>query len=446
MTYDPVDADADGTVEADIDSQTANIQELSIDGTQVTRSNDVTLYVDESNGDDNNDGTSKSEAFASYERAFEEVARFTESHVEIRQIGDYNSEVVVQGRFAANQVDTRGATIKIIGDSELGGQSASPSEMESINADLKILASSGVVVEWLHTNGRVWVLGSAPFYIRGCKFGSGGTAFFYNKSSHGTIYNCDFDPQSQDPIIGVFCAVGGVTEIGGGTTFTNWDPNANDFFKTDGGIVLDDDWEGSGGYKESDVSRSGISMPHGGFTLGYPTVDRGLRGKPIHELREVSNASAGDLSSGEWAFDDNRGGRGNGSWVFKASDGTLYYKDFDNSGELLLSDERPISGISGALSVDQNSNLVATDTNTQAFSKEKSGSVTLSSGSAIVSTSFSEPVEVTLDPTNGGAVSQQVEVSATARNDGSGTIEVKIYETGTDVGNPTIGYDILTVN
>lgn len=86
------------------------------------------------------------------------------------------------------------------------------------------------------------------------------------------------------------------------------------------------------------------------------------------------------------------------------------------------------------------------DTNTQTLSVEKSGSVTLSSGSAIVSTSLSEPVEVTLDPTDGGSVSQQVEVSATARNDGSGTIEVKIYETGTDVGNPTVGYDILTVN
>jgi hypothetical protein len=86
------------------------------------------------------------------------------------------------------------------------------------------------------------------------------------------------------------------------------------------------------------------------------------------------------------------------------------------------------------------------DTDTQTLSVEKSGSVTLSSGSAIVSTTLSEPVEVTLDPTDGGSVSQQIEVSATARNDGSGTIEVKIYETGTDVGNPTIGYDILTVN
>jgi hypothetical protein len=300
----------------------ANMEQATIGGVRTSRDTDATFYVDEASGDDTDDGTTAATAFASYERAFEEVGRFTDANVEIRQIGDYNSEVVVQGRSAANQVDTRDATIKIIGDSELDGQSASPSEMESINADLKILASPGVVVEWLHTNGRVWLFGSSPFYLRGCTLGSDGVAFVYNKSSHGTVYNCDFDPQSQDPIIGVFCAAGGVTEIGGGTTFTNWDPNANDFFKTDGGIVLDDDWEGSGGYKESDVGRSGISMPLGGFTLGYPTVDRGLRGKPLREVGGETDASAGDIRAANGASIQARNNADNGDFgiTFNSND------------------------------------------------------------------------------------------------------------------------------
>ena len=308
-----------------------NAERATIGGVQISREQDATFYVDEANGDDTADGTSVSTAFASYERAFEEVARFTESKIDIRQIGDYDSEVRIQGRVAGPQSSARGVYVNVIGDSEIDGRGADPGNMESINADLKIYGCVGVKFEFLHLNGRVWWQGSQNMQAGKCKLGSGGTLFIYCKGSTGSISKCEFDPQSQNPSYGVFSSAGSFVGVGGNTTFDNWNPNANTWLFANGGVIYDDEWEDGNEYKMGDVTRDGLSLPADGFALGYPAIDRGLRGKSIHELREVSNASASDLASGEWVFDDNRGGSGNSAWLFKDAGGTLHYLDFDGT-------------------------------------------------------------------------------------------------------------------
>ena len=358
----------DSAVASALDGESISPEEASVDDIPVTQSSDVTYYVNQANGDDENAGTSASEAFATYERAFEEVARFTESHVEIRQIGDYNGEVRLQGRLGGPQTTVRDVSVEVVGDSEIDGRGADPSNMESINGDVKIYGCVGVGFDYLHLNGRVWLQGSQNLQLGRCKLGSDGTLFVYAKGSTGSVSKCEFDPQAQDPSFGVFSSVGAVLTVGGNTTFQNWDPNANTWLFANGGVILDDEWEDGNEYKEGDVTRRGNVIPNDGFVLGAPAMDRGLRGKPISGLREVSNASAGDLTSGEWAFDDNRGGSGNGAWVFKGSDGTLYYTDFDNAGEVLLeeyasAEDAPAGSGVGIVGVTSDGHLLLEDGN-----------------------------------------------------------------------------------
>jgi hypothetical protein len=52
---------------------------------------------------------------------------------------------------------------------------------------------------------------------------------------------------------------------------------------------------------------------------------------PVMSLREVTNAGPGDLDTGEWAFDTDRGGTGTPAWVFKDSGGTGHYWDADGT-------------------------------------------------------------------------------------------------------------------
>lgn len=74
-----------------------------------------------------------------------------------------------------------------------------------------------------------------------------------------------------------------------------------------------------------------------------------------------------------------------------------------------------------------------------------SGSVTLASGSATVSTGVEQPIDVFLDASNGGAATQDVDVVASAFYDSSAAeMVVEISEDSTAVGNPTIGYQIMT--
>ena len=304
-----------------------------IDGVRTARTSDVTLYVDESNGDDSNGGTSKSEAFASYERVLEEVARFQDSaSVIVEQIGDYSSDVTIDHRHFGDRTPTvRESGLKIRGESQTSGQGGTdPSNMETINGDIIVHGGSGIHFRYLHLNGRVSYFGSIHGYLNECKLGSGGTIFARNSGSILHINKCGLDPQSQDPVIGAQAAGGGIL-VTNNLTYQNWDPSANTYLSGIEGFVLDGDMFRGKNYDDSEVSRKGHVYPSDGWALAAPTNDLDLRGKPLSGLREVSNASAGDLSSGEWAFDDNRGGSGTAAWVFKDSAGTVHYKDFDGT-------------------------------------------------------------------------------------------------------------------
>jgi hypothetical protein len=76
-----------------------------------------------------------------------------------------------------------------------------------------------------------------------------------------------------------------------------------------------------------------------------------------------------------------------------------------------------------------------------------SGLVTLSSGSAIVSTGITATgtdIDVRLDPSGEGNNSADVKASARAFWDNSaGEYKVEILEDGTSVGNPDIGYKVI---
>lgn len=74
------------------------------------------------------------------------------------------------------------------------------------------------------------------------------------------------------------------------------------------------------------------------------------------------------------------------------------------------------------------------------------GVVTLSSGSAEISTGLGAGVkiDIRLDPSGDGGNAADVKVAARAFWDNTaGEIKVEILEDGTSVGNPDVGYEIV---
>ena len=122
-------------------------EELSVADIPVTNSSSATYYVDQANGDDTNDGTSKSEAFETYERALEEVPRFPDKQVTIRQIGDYsmppNTPLKITNRSGAIFQDGE-FSLEILGDSELGAVDGNDqSNMETFDGNIHIEGTNG---------------------------------------------------------------------------------------------------------------------------------------------------------------------------------------------------------------------------------------------------------------------------------------------------------------
>ena len=76
------------------------------------------------------------------------------------------------------------------------------------------------------------------------------------------------------------------------------------------------------------------------------------------------------------------------------------------------------------------------------------GTVTLSSGSAVVSTGVTSTgtnLNVLIDPSGNGSNSSDVKASARAFWDNSaGEYKVEILEDGTSIGNPDIGYKVVS--
>jgi len=109
--------------------------------------------------------------------------------------------------------------------------------------------------------------------------------------------------------------------------FRNWDQQSNTALYSASGSIIGDALQD----KYPNAGRTGIIIPTGGRGIADEGFNRSLTKKPISGLREVSNASPGDLASGEWAFDDNRSGTGSSAWLFKDSEGALHYLDFDGT-------------------------------------------------------------------------------------------------------------------
>lgn len=73
------------------------------------------------------------------------------------------------------------------------------------------------------------------------------------------------------------------------------------------------------------------------------------------------------------------------------------------------------------------------------------GSISLISGTATISTGVEQPIDVFLDPSNGGANSQDIDVVASALYDASAAeMVVEITEDSTAVGDPTVAFQIMT--
>lgn len=67
---------------------------------------------------------------------------------------------------------------------------------------------------------------------------------------------------------------------------------------------------------------AGINMPGGNLNVGN---------NPIRGLQQLSNTASTDLDGGEFVFDDDRGGTGNGAWLFKDSNEAVRYWDADET-------------------------------------------------------------------------------------------------------------------
>jgi len=258
-------------------------ENIAGDGTELSRDTDATFYVDEASGDDSNDGASAASAFASYERALEEVARFNDgSAVIIEQIGDYSSDVTIENRhFGDNSVDVRGTGLEIRGGSQTSGQGGTdPSNIETINGDILVHGGSGIQFDRLHLNGRVSAYSSALVKLNLCKLGSDGLIFVRNFGGMIRVNKCELDPQSQDPVVGVQSLAGGVM-ITNNLTYQNWDPLNNTFLSSIEGFILDGDLFNGKDYDDNEVSRTGHVYPIDGLALAAPTNDLDLRGRDL---------------------------------------------------------------------------------------------------------------------------------------------------------------------
>jgi len=298
------ETDGDGNVGTPSKSWgAANMEQATIGGVRISRDTDATFYVDEANGSDDNDGTSKSEAFASYERALEGVPRFNDSAgILIEQIGDYSGGVTINHRHFGDQSPTvRGTGIRIVGESRTDGQGGTdPSNIETINGDFVVHGGSGIQLYRLHLNGRVSFFGMPHGIVTNCKLGSDGQIFLRNFGGVLKVNKCGLDPQGQDPLVGIQSVSGGRT-VTNNITYQNWDPLANTFLSGIEGIVLDGDMFRGRDYDDTEVSRAGIVFPSTEFALAAPTNDLDLRGRTLPGVGGKLDASTGDIRAANGA-------------------------------------------------------------------------------------------------------------------------------------------------
>ena len=295
LTSDKISADQlieflleNGAETGDLDlsgSDITNVGNLDADnirsgGVETSRDADVVFYVDQANGDDSNDGKSASAAFASYERALEELPRFPDGQVQIRQIGDYstptNTPLKITNRSGALYQDGE-FSLEILGDSELGAVGDDdPASMERFDGNIHIEGVSGVNIKFLEFDGMPWVTSSIGVTFFSCYMYGAGYAFAYLRSGEvNLIYNI-YDGQVNDPNIGFSCLRNGRMQVEGGE-IRNWDYQNNVAYQAfNGGKIIDgfDD-------KSPDANRSGDIVPVDGRGISDEAFDRDLDGKDL---------------------------------------------------------------------------------------------------------------------------------------------------------------------
>jgi len=258
----------------------ANIDRATIGGVKTSRDTDVVFYVDQANGDDDNGGQSASDAFASYPRALEELPRFGDAQVQIRQIGDYstptNTPLKITNRSGAIYQDGE-FSLEILGDSELGAVGDDdPAGMEQFDGNIHIEGVSGVNIKFLEFDGMPWVTSSIGITFYSCYMYGSNYAFAYLRSGEiNLVYNI-YDGQVNDPNIGFSCLRNGRMQVEGGE-IRNWDYQNNVAYQAFNGGKIIDDFDD----KYPDANRTGDIVPSDGRGISDEAFDRDLDGKDL---------------------------------------------------------------------------------------------------------------------------------------------------------------------
>lgn len=222
-----------------------------------------TIYVDSTNGDDSNGGTSSSDAFKTLQRAFEEVPFFTVQGIDIVIVGNYtyqgNSPEIMSFVFGGNDARIK---IRPSGSSSTinldrgNGSSASLSAFVTGNEPKDCLQIEDITFESCRFKPR-----SSQAELKNCTLkpdpnSAGGTLGGY--SSRVRFVNCDFqgphsvtNPAHNKVFVKSDCTgntdyiVGG---YGGAGVDVTWENNS---------ITLNNSGQGGYGYKPSSGSDSG---------------------------------------------------------------------------------------------------------------------------------------------------------------------------------------------
>jgi len=291
-------------------------------GIRISREADVTFYVDQANGDDANDGKSASAAFASYERALEEVPRFGDTQVEIRQIGDYtaSSPVEIENRRGSTSL-SGGYSVKIVGDSELDPLNGNgPADMETFDGVLAINGSTAVRIDSLNINGLFRVFNTTTVLIYQCYLEGDSNYFVYFRGSLCHFLNNVFDGQSNNPNNGILGVRSGKASFSSRHEIRNWDYQNNNFYYIFSGAKAIDGLDD----KYPDAGRRGDVVPTEGRGIADEAFNRDLEGK------RLSNVGSAVLPSGASVAEDN------GDFVIKDSSGSIVLRRNESANEWQL--------------------------------------------------------------------------------------------------------------
>lgn len=171
-----------------------------------------TLYIDEQNGSDDNDGESAADAFASWTRAEKEIPYFCHHQHTIRIIGDLSERIHLENRNVQKEAGGRGVLIT--------GDTNTPSNHEIPGA--RVNGCSGRV-ELHHlrvTSETIFVRRTSSCEIIDCEPRNSGGKGIQANESVVIVSNCDFGTDvCSECIWGNVSRIYSNTNEGSGTGF-----------------------------------------------------------------------------------------------------------------------------------------------------------------------------------------------------------------------------------